>query len=218
MRVFHFLNEQYGLDNLHRRRLKIATLNELNDPFELFGVNLANEALRHAFRVMKNDLALKRGLLCFSRSWHNPVLWSHYAGRHTGICLGFDVPDHLLGPVSYSRKRLVVEAEAFTVPNQLAPEILIRFFFTKYSHWRYEDEIRSFVTLEDKDPETKLYFTDFADNLRLAMVIVGAQSSITRATLQAALGDLAPFVETFKARLAFKTFRVIRQRKAALWA
>ncbi len=98
---------------------------------------------------MKNELAQKHGLLCFSRHWHNPVLWSHYASRHTGLCLGFDVPDDCLGPVSYSRKRLVVEAESFTTPHQLAPEMVIKFFFTKYSHWRYENEVRCFVTLTD---------------------------------------------------------------------
>lgn len=59
MRVFHFVDENHGLDNLRKRRLKIATLNELNDPFELFGVNLGNDALRHSFRVMKNELAQK---------------------------------------------------------------------------------------------------------------------------------------------------------------
>jgi hypothetical protein len=34
MRVYHFINEEYGLDDLRRRRLKIATILELNDPFE----------------------------------------------------------------------------------------------------------------------------------------------------------------------------------------
>lgn len=48
-------------------------------------------------------------------------------------------------------------------------------------------------------------------------VVVGALSSATRETLRNALGDLASTVETFKARLAFKTFRVVRQRKAELW-
>jgi hypothetical protein len=87
MRVFHFVNEEFGLEDLRRRRLKIATLNELNDPFELFGVNLADESLRRAFRAMKDQLALNRGLLSFramSRRVLNEVSmtargWSCYA-------------------------------------------------------------------------------------------------------------------------------------------
>lgn len=218
MRVYHFVNEEFGLEDLRRRRLKVATLNELNDPFELFGVSLADENLRNAFRTMKNQLASTRGLLCFSRHWNNPVQWSHYAAKHTGLCLGFDIPDENLGFVSYSRRRLVVEAESFRNPRQLSVEAVTKFLFTKYSHWRYENEVRSFVTLEEKDPEKGLYFADFSDKLRLTTVVVGAQSSITRETLGNALGGVAAAVETFKARLAFKTFRVVRQRDPKLWA
>lgn len=217
MRVFHFVNEEFGLEDLRRRRLKIATLNELNDPFELFGVSLANESLRHAFRKMKDQLATDHGLLCFSRNWHNPVQWSHYAAKHTGLCLEFDIPDEHLGQVSYSRKRLVVEAESLRNSRQLDVQTATRFLFTKYSHWKYENEMRCFVTLEDKDQDSGLYFADFSNKLRLTTVIVGAQSTISRMTIQQALGDLASSVKSFKARLAFKSFTVVRQRNTNLW-
>jgi len=95
--------------------------------------------------------------------------------------------------------------------------MLIKFFFTKYSHWRYENEVRSFVTLEDKE-QNNLYFADFGEKLRLAVVIVGAQCNVSCSLVHEALGDLTPFVEVFKARLAFQTFRVVRQRKSTLWA
>jgi len=218
MRVYHFVNEEYGLDDLRNRRLKVARLNELNDPFELFGVNLADEPLRFAFRQIKDQLAKNRGLLCFSKDWHNPVQWSHYAGKHTGLCLGFDVPDEHLRPVSYSRRRLVVAAEKFHAPQQLDIDMVTRFLFTKYSHWRYEDEVRWFVSLEDKDPDNGHYFANFSESLRLATVIVGAQSTMSRQILRNALGGLAPGVTAVKARLAFNTFRVVTQRNAKLWA
>ena len=38
MRLYHFLNAEYGLLNIRHRRLKIARINELNDPFEFLGV------------------------------------------------------------------------------------------------------------------------------------------------------------------------------------
>ena len=99
MRVFHFIGAEYGLEDLRMRRLKVATLHELNDPFELFGVSLADESVRRAFAAMKDQLASNRGLLCFSRDWHNPVQWSHYAAKHTGMCLGFDIPNEHLGAI-----------------------------------------------------------------------------------------------------------------------
>ncbi|MYN16382.1 DUF2971 domain-containing protein [Rugamonas sp. FT107W] len=217
MRVWHFVNEQYGLENIRRRRLKIATLNELNDPFDFLGVNLGDDNLRRAFRVMKDELAQNRGILCFSRDWTNPVQWSHYADKHKGLCLGFEIPDELLGAVSYSRKRLVVETEALRSPRALPPDIVTKLLFTKYSHWRYENEVRCFVNLDERDADSGLYFADFADNLELSAVVVGAQSSVSRKDLSLALGDLQKSVKTVKARLAFSTFKVVQQRKAVLW-
>ena len=91
MRVYHFTNAPYGLDNLQRKRLKIATIEQLNDPFEVLGVALQDAAIRDRYKKLKQGLADYMGLLCFSANWSNPVQWSHYADHHRGICLGFDV-------------------------------------------------------------------------------------------------------------------------------
>jgi hypothetical protein len=209
MRVFHFLNADYGLDDIRRRRLKVATLNELNDPFELFGVNLRDEKLRRELSALKDRAAKKMGLLCFSRDWHNPVLWSHYAERHTGLCLGFDVPDIHIHTISYSRRRVVIEADDLKHPRRDDIDFM-KCLFTKYTHWRYEAEARVFVNLEETQREGVLHFIGFGDVIHLRTVIIGAQSAVTRETLHAALGDLATSVETCKARLAFRTFRVVQ--------
>lgn len=129
MRVYHFVNQEYGLENIRRKRLKIATINELNDPFELFSIELSDPSVRKSFRKMKNDLAMKQGLLCFSKSWSNPVQWSHYANNHQGICLGFDVPDAFLCNVNYSRKRLLADIEALKSPRSLLTEEEIKKLF-----------------------------------------------------------------------------------------
>ena len=217
MRVYHFINDQHGLLNLQMGRLKISTLNELNDPFELFGVEMSNESVRYAFQSMKTELSKSRGILCFSKSWSNPVMWSHYANRHAGLCLGFDIPDECLRKVSYSRKRLVAEAEKLSDPTRLTIRLTQKFLLTKYEHWKYEEEVRSFVALEDKDPETGLYFAGFSERLKLISVIVGANSSLSRSDIQMALSEHEENVDVFKARLAFKTFKVVRQKNELLW-
>lgn len=85
MRVFHFVNEEFGLEDLRRRRLKISTLKELNDPFDLFGIDLSDEDLRRAFRLMKDELSVNRCRLCFSRDWHNHDHGhQHIDGIHSG--------------------------------------------------------------------------------------------------------------------------------------
>jgi hypothetical protein len=73
------------------QRLKVARIDDVNDPFELQAMNCMRKDVRKAiadFRASQNE---KIGLLCFSQAWKNPVLWSHYADRHRGICLGFDI-------------------------------------------------------------------------------------------------------------------------------
>jgi hypothetical protein len=221
MRLFHFVNEKFGLQDIRRRRIKVATLLELNDPFELLGADLSNAALRNAVIEAKEEYAKISGFICFSQDWRNPVQWSHYADRHRGLCLAFDLPDNsdLIRPITYAAKRFAVDVEhlaRMTTPDQ---DLFSKFLFTKFSHWRYEKEFRAIKRLAECEVECEkgLYFTKFSSDLKLATVIVGERSTITRATLCNALGDLASSVKTFKARLAFKTFRVVRQRNERLW-
>ena len=106
MRVYHFVNKKFGLDDLRKNRLKIARIVELNDPFEFAALDLSDGEFRQAMGSMKQSMSGDFGILCFSKSWRNPVQWAHYADKHTGLCLGFDVPDELLMQVKYRKRRL----------------------------------------------------------------------------------------------------------------
>lgn len=208
MRAYHFLNEQFGLKDLVERRLKIARIMELNDPFEFLGVDLSNRDLRRVLKETKSDLAKTTGLLCFSKKWRNPLLWGHYADKHKGICLGFDVPDLHLAEVTYVNQRLAA-------PGAIDEPFMKQLLLTKYKHWVYEEEYRAFVPLTDEI--NGLYYVDFSEDLNLKQVIVGDQSRLTRDQISSALGDLANGVEVFKVRAAFKSFEVVHQQNAALW-
>ncbi len=63
MRVYHFVNREFGLEDISRRRLKIATINDLNDPFELLGPDSGDVVIRRRFEWIKNQLAASRGIL-----------------------------------------------------------------------------------------------------------------------------------------------------------
>lgn len=161
MRVYHFVGREHGLDDIRRRRLKIATINDLNDPFELLGPASPNRDLRRRFQFVKANLAAKRGMLCFSRDWKNPVQWSHYAEGHRGLCLGFEMPTRCLIKVHYRRNRPRVNVAAIEAADRTAEAEMQKVLRTKYIHWRYEKEMRSFTDLNERDPETGLYFADF---------------------------------------------------------
>jgi hypothetical protein len=219
MRLFHFLSARYGLEDIRKRRLKISRLQDLNDPFELMSIELSDAKLRNVFSNIKEQMSEANGLLCFSRKWTNPVQWSHYADKHRGLCLGFEVPESYVKPVEYIARRLAREAELLR-EGSLDRRGVERFLYAKYSHWKYEQEVRCFLSLEEKDKElaTGLYFESFSKELKLVQVIVGARSEVSRADLGNALGNLAAEVAVFKARLAFKSFSVVRNKKNSLWA
>ncbi len=199
-RAYHFVSLQHGLDDLRQRRLKISRLDDLNDPFELWAIAQPDRHVRQALKDTKNEMAQQCGLLCFSLDWHNPLLWSHYADRHRGIALGFDIDDQILRPVSYRRTRPVLKMIDLKVPNWL--------LYTKYMDWEYEHEARIYTDLKERDTRTNLYFADFNDQLVLREVIAGPLCSASEVELRAATG-VATNVVFRKARLAFRSFRVV---------
>jgi hypothetical protein len=101
IRLYHFLSAEHALEDIAKRRIKISEIKQLNDPFELVCVYQKDQGLRQALRVYKMAINARYGVLCFSKHWHNPVLWSHYADKHRGICLGFDIDSQCVRPVTY---------------------------------------------------------------------------------------------------------------------
>jgi hypothetical protein len=212
MRVYHLLSETDGLDDIRRRRLKVSLLLDMNDPFELLGGALKIRAHRRAFHNFKEGMAKKCGVLCFSRSWSNPVLWSHYADKHRGLCLGFEVPDQYLVPISYQAKRLEMDLERQLASGALDEKLGITLLTTKFEDWRYEDEVRMFIKPEEMDEDTGHYFFDFCAELMLKEVIIGVRSNLSLADVLAAIDKRDRPVRVKKARLAFRSFRIIENR------
>lgn len=218
MLVYHFTKAPYALENIEKRRLKIARYHALNDPFEFASPAFVLEADRKSWQATKLEMDRRSGILCFSENWTNPVQWSHYADHHKGVCLGFEVRPQLLRKVLYFEERQRIEdLSRFMADGRMTHDWMEGVICTKFSHWAYEQEHRAFVALDPTDHENGLHFQKFNDDLTLAEVIVGPLSTVTRAQLDKALGDLKFPVRTLKARLAFQTFNVCEQRDATLW-
>jgi len=217
MRVYHFIDEKWGLDNIRRRRLKIARISDLNDPFEL-EIASPDPIVRRAFRQTKAQLNGWAGLLCFSRDWRNPVQWAHYGDRHRGLCLGFDIPDPLLTTVVYRSRLLKADMVAMNGADDRQWEFYKKVLSTKYTHWKYENEVRLFIRLDDEDAQAKnLYFKSFDSEMALKEVIVGHRSELPRKDLIDAIGENAASVRLRRGRLAFNSYRVVTQSNPTLW-
>ena len=51
VRLYHFLPAEFALDDIEKRRIKVAEIDQLNDPFELSCAALDNKDLRVRLRI-----------------------------------------------------------------------------------------------------------------------------------------------------------------------
>lgn len=205
MKVYHFLPGDYALDDIIKHRLKLSEIEKLNDPFELWCTAQGNRDLRRVLRKWKSEMSTKYGMLCFCSHWKNPVLWSHYADRHRGICLGFDIPDNSITAVRYVASRT-------PLPFPPKEATMQKLLFTKYRDWSYEEEWRGWFRLDIRDEASRLFFYNFDDQIRLREVIVGPLCEIPKCKLEAATAGYLEPVQIVKARLAFTTFQVVKNK------
>ena len=109
------------------------------------------------------------GVSCFTESPQNMLMWSHYANKHSGICVEYDFgklfsgnQDLLLFPVNYSRKRPLLPLEkvvAFNDDNLTFAEDKISIFIpdvmkalsAKSDVWQYEKEWRLIKNVKDEE-------------------------------------------------------------------
>ncbi len=213
MRLYNLSGADHALINIVLRRIKISRIEDLNDPFELLGVNLKDKRLRQPFKDAKHEIHNNNGVICFSETWQNPVMWSHYADKHKGICLGFDVPDQLAMPVSYSETPLRIENASQLTKKQLQAEFAARLLTLKFKDWCYERERRIFIKLDHSTAESGLYFLDYSDGLMLREIILGARCDVLVSKARALAEAFRHKVHVKKTRIAFTKFAVVEDRR-----
>jgi hypothetical protein len=213
MRVYNLTTSQFALSNIALRRLKVARFNDLNDPFELLAVDVAESNLRVGMRAKKEQINSTEGLLCFSRTWRSPILWSHYADKHRGIALGFDVPDHLLVSVQYIQGLHKIKVLAQETEQSTIDKLLDRLRYTKFDGWAYEDEVRQFFELDSLTSQTGLYFVPFSADLLLREVILGPRCDIPVEAVRILVQALEGRVRVTRARIAYTKFGVVEDRR-----
>ncbi len=212
MRLYYLSPAAFALSNIALRRLKISRFADLNDPFELLAANLENSIHRKAFADLKQKLNETRGLICFSKSWDNPLLWGHYAEKHTGIALGFEISDKLAVKVVYKSRRVKLQVAPKTKAIQLDEEKVRELLSTKFKDWEYEHEYRVFVQLDLATREAGAFFKDFSEDLSLMEVVLGPRCELPIERVRQLIETSYPKVIVRKARMGFREFRVVEDR------
>jgi hypothetical protein len=201
-RVYKFISAQYGVSNLRDHHLKLSTIDELNDPFDLCPVDTTDPEIRYAIENLGVWFRQTSAILCFSRNWDNLLLWSHYGACHAGICLG----------VLYQPNVLKMRKEEVNL------SFVDRLLRTKHESWSYEQEVRMFVKVNDPPDEKGLLWMDFGPNLELKEVIIGSQCKPENS--DAVVEALKPYGHSVKcwwAGMRQDSFLLVRLEGAPWW-
>lgn len=162
--------------------LKFSMRHELNDPFEVIP---SNEAFAEFFlknkhynygktkeEIIKNldspsstyipsmhkDYAFDRyGIISFSETFDNLLMWSHYGDEHKGVVIGFKIDSPELS-TKYCKtwddkigKPQKVNYRKFRNKEIEKPGSINDIFITKSDDWIYEKEHRMIIDIEDAE-------------------------------------------------------------------
>lgn len=99
--------------------------------------------VENAFNTVKNNI----GILCLSLTNSSTLMWSHYADKHTGVCLGFQ--NIGFKPEENGSDAFKINYVSEFVPRQHTLDTTIddrvNYFYwlcTKATQWKYEQEVR----------------------------------------------------------------------------
>ncbi|MBD2752621.1 DUF2971 domain-containing protein [Spirosoma validum] len=111
------------------------------------------------------------GISCFSRSYTNILMWSHYAYNHKGVCIEFDYnADKLI----HSALDVYYTDTFFKTDFNEEPEIAIgNMTFAKAVDWQYEKELRIYQVGLNSEEKRKINYNKKA----LTKIIFGMKCS-----------------------------------------
>lgn len=164
------------LDILDHHRIYMPTYRELNDPLEgnMYNFNIAGYAGISIPVEADEEIPViafekeKFRILSLSDCCDDALMWAHYAGNYSGVCLCFDreVFGDACRRVDYCRDR--IESEFLGSTEEL-DHCIGESLFHKYYEWSYEREAR--VVRQCSEDDDKFY--SFHDGLK--GIIIGSR-------------------------------------------
>jgi hypothetical protein len=146
-----------------RNAVKIAVYKEYPDYDENNKKKIIADILKSNDITKKQDNYFKQvsnfldncGILCLCPACDNTLMWSHYAGNHTGICYEVDIgviykcllsasENCFVGKVIYTQKFPNVNFISGILNEDTQNDFfeIANVFFTKSKIWKYEEEVR----------------------------------------------------------------------------
>ena len=134
-----------------RDKIYFSNKEGLNDPFDCPVMNFKDEVLNSLFEN-KGDNEYHPKILSLVRyeddtenefeNINNPLMWSHYAKAHEGICIEYEFDN------SFLDDRIIYTKVKYK--DNLKAENVIDLFAIKSKFWSYEKEVR-FISFGEKN-------------------------------------------------------------------
>ncbi len=205
VRMYNLTSACHAISNISRSRVKISTLDQLNDPFEILPApHRKSDGTYERSLELKEWATREVGLICFSADWQSSALWGNYGDKHKGICLGFDVTISDLTRITYLEERISTK-----ISDVKSFENVRKLLSFKSVDWKYEREWRKVILLSTTDQKNNLHFAPFNEDLKLAEVILGVDCSESVDEVRSLVARQHPEARVFKARIARQHFAVV---------
>ena len=106
--------------------------------------------------------------MCLLNSFQNKLVWSHYSEAHKSVCVTVQVPNQLVYPVCYSKKKVFDDSDIdqlITESKKAVKKSVDKSFdnlsyfkkvaYIKDRKWEYEKEYR--IVFDEKDNNGLIY-------------------------------------------------------------
>ena len=142
MLVYKFYPPEYGLQALKMLRLKVSPIDGLNDPFEYLSLDMGKKSVRAWATKFRTVVSENTGIISFSKNWYEPLMWAHYAKSHSGMALGFEIPDHVLTNIDYISERIIAPLDVDSNEKSMT-DLVGSLLRSKHENWKYEEKCGS---------------------------------------------------------------------------
>ncbi len=142
MKLYKYLSNPEWIEKiLETEEFYFSDWRKLNDPMEGFFRYFPDYHSREDIDKIVRMKELWK-ICCFSLTYKEVLMWSHYAKNHEGICVEIDIDDErnnaiTFEPIEYIPRIGILKNKT---PNIDSKQLLSR----KIQNWKYEKEIRAF--------------------------------------------------------------------------
>jgi hypothetical protein len=210
MRLYHFLKACYAIDDVEKKRVKISLWMDVNDPWELKPFDLSDARNLRALEEFKTKMSKQFSFVSLCKHWRSPLMWAHYAERHQGVALGFEVTDAFCTPIKFVPNVYLLPT---AMPQQMGTQrlndgrrVIDVMLDTKFDGWSYEEEVRVFANQDGSNTENGIEFYPFSADFALREVILGEKCPLPIAQFRASVPSMDSLVRVIRARRAVHDF------------